>query len=260
MPLKIISSIVIFFLLNSPCSKRESASGENEPLRTFAAASLSTVLPKVAEIFEKEMPDLKIEFSFAASSILAKQIEQGAPADIYFSANSEWVAYLEQKNLIKPNSRMDLLGNLLVLIVPEKEKIPNLTLQDLNSAKVTSIALGDWSHVPAGIYARQALEKLGLWQQIEPKCIPALDVRAALTYVARGEADCGIVYRTDAYISDKVVIAQELSEKIQPRIVYPVVILRDSRHPRSEPFCAFLQSPAAKRVFEQAGFLVLTDD
>lgn len=251
------TAVYIFICLNSlsllACSNDDSAD-ETESLHIFAAASLSTVMPQLAHRFETQNPGTKIDFNLAASSILAKQIENGADADIYFSANPDWVDYLERRDQIKPASRFDLLGNKLVVIARKKNEKKSVHLNDLEKPVVQRIALADWAHVPAGIYAKQALEKFGVWEKIRLKCIPALDVRAALSYVERGEVDCGIVYRTDAAISKKVVITDELPDRIQPNIRYVAAIAAGSKHPQNTKFLSFLKSQDAKLIFENCGF------
>ncbi len=232
----------------------------HEPLRIYAAASLTTVLAQIETEFTAAHPLAKIEFNFVASSFLAKQIEQGAPADVFISADVEWMDYLLKRDRIKSTSHVIFLSNRLVLIAPKDNIDKVRSLSDLTNAKVQRIALGDWAHVPAGKYARQALEKLGIWESVAPKCLPALDVRAALAYVEQGNADCGIVYRTDAAISKKVRIVAELPAEIQPKIEYALGITTPSTHPFAQTFFAFLRSPAASRVFEEHGFIVIANE
>lgn len=225
-----------------------------EPVRIYAASSLTTVLPEIAEAYQKQHAGERLEFNFAASSILAKQIEHGVQADIFFSANREWMDYLQKKNLLKPATRMDVFRNSLVLVQPAHATKSLSSVGDLASPGISRIALGDWSHVPAGIYAKSALEKLGLWAAVQPKCIPAVDVRAALTYVERREADCGIVYRTDARLSSKVVIVLEFPKESQPEIIYPVAVMRGSRAKHSLDFIRFLKTPDAEKIARRHGF------
>jgi molybdate transport system substrate-binding protein len=239
------------------CSSEDSSKTRTTPLRIYAAASLASVLPEVTRAFQDKYPDADIEFSFAASSILAKQIERGANADIYFSANTQWTDFLEKKNRIMPDTRLEFLSNSLVLIVPEKSKIPITDLQDLTQPVVQRIALADWAHVPAGMYAKEALENFGIWENIASRCLPALDVRAALTYVERGDADCGIVYRTDATISKKVKIVRELPAQIQPKIRYSIAKIKGSVHQHDKHFLSFMLSEEAADIFRQSGFIIL---
>ncbi|MFQ6113729.1 MAG: molybdate ABC transporter substrate-binding protein [bacterium] len=239
------------------CSFCDSAEDYSKPLRIYAAASLTSVMPEVAEVFQRDHPHAKIEFNFAASSILAKQIEHGAAADIFVSANTQWIDFLENKHHVQSNSRVELLSNKLVLIVPSKDKKTVTSLHDLERPDVQRIALADWAHVPAGLYSKIALENYGIWRNIESKCIPALDVRAALSYVERGDADCGIVYLTDVTISQKVKIAMELPAGIQPDIRYTAIMTRSSTHPLARSFLSFLISREAEAVFKQHGFVIV---
>ena len=228
------------------------------PLRIYAASSLTTLIPQIADAYRINHPNIVFEFNFAASSILAKQIEHGVQADIFFSANQEWMDYLQKKKLLKPETRKDIFTNALVLIVPNPSSGNVTSVADLKSSAVTKIALGDWSHVPAGMYAKAALDTLGLWDLVKQKCIPALDVRAALTYVERNEADCGIVYETDARLSSKVKVVERLPKKSQQDIVYPVAIMQHSRMPQAADFIRFLQSDPAKKIIAQNGFHILS--
>lgn len=244
-------------LIGLACSSNDSSPNRLKPLQILAAASLTSVLPQLTQAFQEKYPEVEIEFNFAASSILAKQIEQGAKADIYFSANTQWIDYLISKNQIRPDTRIDVVSNKLVLIVPKKSKIFINDLQDLSQPFVKRIALADWTHVPAGMYAKETLEKYGIWHKIVTKCIPALDVRAALSYVERGDVECGIVYRTDTFISKKVRIAGELPAEIEPKILYSAAITKSSTHPLAKALLSFLLSNAAKDVFKQNGFVIL---
>lgn len=249
--LKSITLTLAIFLIG--CSDRSKISTD-PPLQIFAAASLSSVMPDISKAFREKYPQADIAYNFAASSILARQIEQGAPGDIFLSANAQWADYLLQKNLLDPQTLHHLLGNELVLIAPAKAKSPPQSLNDLLSAAVGSIALGDWQHVPAGIYAQQALQQLGIWEKIKPKCLPALDARAALAYVANRNVDCGIVYRSDAAISSEVHIVATLPPSSQPDIRYPIALTNHSNNPLAKPFWVFLQSERALKIFESHGF------
>ena len=246
----------LFFSRLISCSSENSIGEPSRPLRVFAAASLTSVMPTVAEVFQKEFEEAEVEFNFAASSILAKQIEQGADADIYLSANLQWLQFLMEKKKIQKDSQVVFLGNELVLVT-SKNSQRNLTgLEDLLSLDILRIALADWSHVPAGIYAKTALEKAGIWKKIKPKCIPALDVRAALAYVERGDVNYGLVYRTDAAISKNVLISGSLPKKIQPDIRYSAATTHTSTHTLGAAFLTFLKSQTAKRIFRENGFII----
>lgn len=224
-------------------------------IEIYAAASLSSALLALREPFRQRAPNIELSFNFAASSLLARQIEQGASADLFISAHPMWTEYLQDRDLLAPENAKAFLSNRLVLIVPKHASARVNNLQDLASARVTRIALGDWTHVPVGLYARQALERLGLWASIVHKCIAAVDARAAVTYVAQGQADCGIVYRSDAHLSSEVEIAAALPEAAQPEIRYIVAWLRHAGE--AQRFLAFLTSPEARPIFERYGFTIL---
>jgi molybdate transport system substrate-binding protein len=252
----LFSASLLFFL--TKCNSDQAT--HPQPLRIYAAASLTTVLAEIETEFTGIEPHVKLEFNFASSSFLAKQIEHGAPADIFLSADVEWMEYLLKRNLMTPDPRSVFLSNQLVLIVPIDNSRDIHGLPDLLDAKVERIALGDWAHVPAGKYARRALEEFGIWDEVAPKCLPAMDVRAALSYVEQGNADCGIVYRTDAAISHKISIASQLPVDIQPDIQYALGKTKSSTHPAASDFLEFLRSKTARRTFEKHGFTVFADE
>jgi molybdate transport system substrate-binding protein len=235
------------------------AVAQERSITVFAAASLKNALDEVDSLFTKQS-GIKVVASYAASSSLMKQIEQGAPADVFLSADIDWMDYGIKHNLIKNDTRKDLLGNRLVLIAPKDSKIGNVTIApgfDL-AALVGSghIATGDVRAVPAGLYARAALEKLGIWPSVESKIAMAENVRAALVLVARGEAPLGIVYETDAKVDPSVKIIGVFPEDSHPPIIYPVAMTKDAK-PDAAQYLAFLTTPEAKAVFERYGFRVL---
>jgi molybdate transport system substrate-binding protein len=235
------------------------AVAQENAITVFAAASMKNALDEVDALFTKQS-GIKIVASFAASSALMKQIEQGAPADVFLSADIDWMDYGVKHNLINTDTRQDLLGNRLVLIAPKDSKIGNVTIApgfDLAGlAGSGRIATGDVRAVPAGLYAKAALEKLGIWSSVEPKLAMAENVRAALVLVARGEAPLGIVYETDAKIDPGVKVIGVFPEDSHPPIVYPVAMTKNAK-PEAAQYLAFLTTPAAKAVFERYGFRVL---
>ena len=246
----------LIFSQLTACSSENSVGESGRPLQIFATTSLISVMPAIADAFQKAFEGAKVEYNFAASSILAKQIEQGADADIYLSANLQWMQFLIEKNKIQSDSQVIFLGNELVLVT-SKNSQRNLTgLEDLLSLDILRIALADWSHVPAGIYAKTALEKAGIWKKIKAKCIPALDVRAALAYVERGDVNYGLVYRTDAAISKNVLISGSLPKEIQPDIQYSAATTHTSTHTLGAAFLSFLKSEEAERIFRENGFII----
>ena len=221
----------------------------------FAAASTTNAMTDIAALYGKSHGQ-KIRLSFASSSTLAKQIDRGAPADIFISANPGWMDYLVKQGAVIKKSRMDLLGNRLVLIAPAGSPIENLTVDThLDLPGILSsgrLAMGDPAHVPAGMYGKKALENLGLWQKIQNRVARTKDVRAALVLVERAETPLGLVYATDAAISGKVRVAGAFPGENHPRIVYPAALVTDSRQARD--FLVFLQSAPAVRIFKQYGF------
>ncbi len=229
-----------------------------EPVTVYAAASLTSALQDLSKTAEKQ--GIPLRLSFASSSILAKQIAQGAPADIYLSANIKWMDFLARENLIEPDTRINLLGNALVIIAP-KDEIFEVKPQadfDFPSAFEGPLALGDPSHVPAGIYATEALKKLGWWALLKNRIAPAMDVRGALTLVARGECAAGIVYATDATISDGVAVIATLPDSLlHTPIVYPIAIVKGRRTQTAAAAMQFFQSDTAAAIFQRYGFRVL---
>jgi molybdate transport system substrate-binding protein len=226
-----------------------------ETVTVFAAASLTDSLKLAAERFEEQSHD-KIEFNFAGSSLLARQIEEGAPADIFFSADAKWMDELEKRGLIAKETRRDRLSNSLVIIVPKDSTLSITSPRDLVQAVVGRIALADPEAVPAGIYAREYLRKQNLWTAVEPKVIPTANVRAALAAVASGNVEAGIVYKTDAAISKQVRVAYEIPARDGPDIVYPVAAVKGPAKAAARKFLDYLNSMAGGDVFAGFGFIV----
>lgn len=235
------------------------AAAQQKSIIVFAAASMKNALDDVNSAYSKQS-GVKIVASYAASSALMKQIEQGAPADVYVSADLKWMNYGAERKLINTATRVNLLGNRLVLIAPKDSKINTVTIApgfDLAAlAGSGHIAVGDVRAVPAGLYAKAALEKLGVWAAVEPKLAMAENVRAALVLVARGEAPFGIVYATDAKVDSGVKIVGVFPEDSHPPIIYPVAITATAKAD-APPYLAFLHTAAAKAIFEHYGFTVL---
>ena len=235
------------------------ASAEDKSLTVFAAASMKNALDDIDAAFTAKT-GVHIIASYAASSALAKQIEQGAPADIFISADTDWMDYAVDKKAINATSRVNLLGNSIVLIAPKGSSIDKVTIgQGFDLARLAGngkIATGDVNAVPVGKYARAALQKLGAWQAAEPKFAMAESVRAALTLVARGEAALGIVYATDARIEPAVKIVGTFPADSHPPIIYPVAATATAK-PETDQYLAFLRSQAAKTVLEKYGFAYL---
>ncbi len=228
-----------------------------EPVRVYAAASLIGSLKRIEEIFERES-DLEIRYSFAASSTLARQIERGAPADVYISANPAWMAYLETRGLIRRDTRTDLLGNSLVIVAPGGEGFPIEWEKNFGFAAAFEgpLAVADPELVPAGIYAKQALVRLGWWGKLRDRVAVAQDVRAALAFVEQGACAAGIVYATDAASSDGVDVLAAFPAETHDAIVYPVAIVNGRDSANTRRFVDFLKSAPALGVFREDGFLV----
>lgn len=230
-----------------------------EQITVFAAASLKNALDDTNAAFT-EATGLKVVASYEASSALAKQIEQGAPADIFISADLRWMDYANDHKLIKPDTRVNLLGNKLVLIAPRNSRLDHVTIGDgFDIAKLAGdgrIAVADVKAVPAGLYAKAALEKLGGWTAAEPKLAQAGNVRATLAFVARGETPVGIVYETDARIEPKVKIIGAFPDGSYPTVTYPVAATATSKAGATR-YLNFLATPAAKVIFERFGFSFL---
>ncbi len=225
-------------------------------ITVFAAASLTDSLKEIAADYEKATGD-KVRFNFAASNVLAQQIQAGAPADIFFSADEAKMDALDAAGLIARETRKDLLGNSLVIITALDG--PTITKpEDLTKSSIRYISLGDPKAVPAGIYAKAYLEKAGLWAALQPKIVPAENVRAAMAVVESGNAEAGIVYKTDASISQKVTVAFEIPAAAAPKITYPAAVVKDSRHAQTaRNFLIFLSAKSADETFLKFGFSVI---
>jgi molybdate transport system substrate-binding protein len=231
-----------------------------EPVKVFAAASLKNALDEVGAAWTKKDAAKSISASYAASSALAKQIEQAAPADLFISADLDWMNYVEERKLLKDGTRKTLLGNDLVLIATQGSGIKIELKQGADLAGALGggkLAIGDVKAVPAGKYAKAALETLGLWASVEGSLAQAENVRAALALVARGEAKLGIVYATDAKAELQVELAGTFPDDSHPLIVYPVAVIATSTNPDAQAFLEFLSSPEAGAIFTAQGFKVL---
>lgn len=225
-------------------------------INIFAAASLTDAFKEIAADYEKKTGD-KLQFNLAASSVLARQIEAGAPADLFFSADEAKMDGLEQKGLLTPGTRKSLLSNALVIVVPSDSKQAIQSAKDLTAPAIEKIALGEPKSVPAGVYAKAYLEKLGLWEALAPKIVPTENVRASLAAVESGNVQAGIVYKTDALISKKVKVAYEVPVAEGPAISYPVALIKESKVPtESKALLDYLQTKPARAVFEKFGFIV----
>lgn len=230
-----------------------------EDVTVFAAASLTNALNEVCERFAAKTGNRMVA-SYAASSALAKQIEQGAGAQVFASADLKWVDYLQDKKLINPDTRFHLLGNTLVMIAPSDSKLEKMEITPKTDiAKLAGngkIATGNPDSVPVGLYFKQAMEKAGQWKDVEPKVARADSVRAALALVERGEVPFGIVYETDAAISGKVKIVGTFPGTMHDPIIYPFALIAGQERPAAKAFIDYLKSNEAKGVFASYGFKI----
>ncbi len=243
--------VVAFVLAAAPAAAAD--------LVVFAAASLKNALDDANAAYRQQSGG-GVTVSYAASPALAKQIEAGAPADLFISADEDWMDYVQQKASIKPETRADLLANSIVLVAPRDSTAavavaPGFPLATLLGSG--HLAMADTSAVPAGKYGKAALETLGVWDQVKDRIAQAENVRAALLLVARGEAPFGIVYQTDAASEPKVKVVGTFPASTHPSIVYPIAITAASTHPEAARYLAWLRSPPAASYFEKQGFRVL---
>lgn len=223
-------------------------------LTVSAAISLKDSLDEIAKLYEDKNPGVTIAFNYGGSGTLQHQIEQGAPVDIFFSAAEKQMDELQNQHLLVAGTRLDIVRNTLVLITPATTDAVK-DFADLTKPAIKTIALGEPATVPAGMYAQQALQHLGLFDTIKPKVVYAKDVRAVLTYVETGNADAGLVYRTDAMISKQVRIASVAPENSHDLIVYPIAVMKNTKQEAAaREFVGFIGGPIARPVFTKYGF------
>lgn len=235
------------------------ATGRAAELNVFAAASLTDALREIAAAYEKAGGD-RIVLNLGASSTLARQIQEGAPADLFLSADEEKMDGLEKRKLLLPGTRRSVLSNTLVIVVPADSPLQITGAGDLANPSLRALALAEPQTVPAGIYAKQYLRRQGIWSQVAGRVIPTENVRAALAAVEAGNADAGIVYKTDARLAKRVRIAYEVPRAAGPQISYPFAVVADSARPAAaRKFLACLESPRSLAVFRKHGFLILGD-
>ncbi|MBC7280662.1 molybdate ABC transporter substrate-binding protein [Hoeflea sp.] len=230
-----------------------------EDITIFAAASMKTALDAIATAWNAETGNSAV-VSYAGSSALAKQIQEGAPADVFISAAVKWMDTLEESKLIKPGTRVDLLGNSIVLVAHGAEAAPVEIAPGFDLAGIlgeNKLAMALVDSVPAGVYGKAALTSLGVWDAVEPKVAQADNVRAALALVAAGEAPMGIVYASDAVAEPRVRIVGVFPADSHPPIVYPAAVIADSAKPEAQAFLTYLSGAKARIAFEGQGFTVL---
>jgi molybdate transport system substrate-binding protein len=254
---KLITSCLIPWLSLASLSSF-AADADKSAITVFAAASLTNVMQELGDGFMKET-SIPIRFSFAASSALARQIENGSPADVFFSADLEWMDYLQARNLIQRDTRHDVLGNRLVLIAPADSKIklkiePHFPLAA--TLGKSRLATGDPDSVPVGRYAREALTTLGIWNDVADRLVPADSARSALEFVDRGEVPLGIVYETDALIDKQVRVVDVFPANSHLPIIYPIALTSAAKTDAAR-FVAYVRGPAGDIAFKAYGFTPL---
>ncbi|MEW6492374.1 MAG: molybdate ABC transporter substrate-binding protein [Cyanobacteriota bacterium] len=240
---------------NAP-SKASTAQSQPVEITVSAAASMQDAMKAIKPLYKEQHANTKITYNFGSSGMLQQQIEQGAPVDVFVSAADKQMNALQEKNLLLEGTRKDLLKNQVVLVTPKNAKAANISdFKELTSSKVNRFSIGDPESVPAGQYSKQVLTSLKLYDQLKAKTVFAKDVRQVLSYVETGNVDAGIVYATDAKISDQVKIVATAPEDTHKPIIYPVAVLKSSKNPEiAKDFVQFLSSDKAKAVFEQYGF------
>jgi molybdate transport system substrate-binding protein len=231
--------------------------GAASPITVSAAVSLTDALTAIAAVY-KDAGNRPVRFNFGASNILARQIVMGAPVDLFVSADEAQMDAVAREGMLKAGSRVDLVGNQLAVVVPNDRPRTFSSIAEIIDPAFKRIAIGDPAAVPAGVYAKQYLEKEGLWAALQPRFVPAGSVRAALAAVESGGADAAIVYRTDARVALRATVAWVVPASSGPRIAYPAAIVRTSAQPdEATRFLDFLRGPEAARIFTRFGFTVL---
>ena len=256
--------ILISMCTVAGCTNREQSRAQTErkperaaELTVFAAASLTHAVTDISKAFEAER-NVRVYTNFASSQTLQVQIERGAPADLFISASPIQMDALEEKGAIHEYSRRNVLRNSLVLVAPIRVSHQIKNLEELTNSRIRRIAIGEPNSVPAGIYGAEALNRLRIWSEVEPKLIPGVDVRAVLAYTEAGEVDFGIVYKTDASLSEKVRIVHEFPPSSHSPILYPAAVIRSTKHEDiARSFLLYLKTPEVKHVFEKYGFSVV---
>jgi molybdate transport system substrate-binding protein len=252
--LLLFSLVVLYFVVPAGCTQKTQVA-----LNISVALSLTDALTEINVLYQKENPHITITPNFASSGTLQKQIEQGAPCDVFISAASTQMDNLAKGSLIVVESRKNLLNNKVVLVVPADSTLGLSSFTDLTREAVQKIAIGDPKSVPAGSYGQQVFDNLGITKAIQSKLIMGSDVRQVLNYVESGEVDAGIVYSTDAAVSSKIKVVASAPEEINAKIVYPVAIIKASHNAETaQDYIDFLFSVKAKEIFEKFGFATIS--
>ena len=253
----VLAAAVLGTAALSGCSSEDKNTSEKKTatLTIPAAASLTDVTEDIAEKYKEKEPNVELRFSYGSSGALQTQIEEGADTDVFMSAAQKQMDALSKKNLINKKSRTNLLENKLVLIVPKGSKTSVKTFEDLADSGVKKVALGEPKAVPVGQYSEGVFQKLGILDKIKKKANYGSDVRQVLTWVESGEVDCGVVYMTDAKISKKIKVVCEAPKKAADPVIYPVAVLKDSRHQKeAQKFVDYLKTDEILKLFESYGF------
>ena len=266
---KLVTTLLFLLMFTVACSNNQgtdsssnqketetaSENKENVELTISTAASLKDAMDVIQSAYQKEHPEVELKFNFGSSGSLQQQISQGAPVDLFFSAAEDKFDILVEEGDISKEDGVDLLGNELVLVVPKEEESSITSFQDLAKEDIDKISIGTPESVPAGQYAKESLEKIDIWKDVESKVVYAKDVRQVLSYVETGNVDAGIVYKTDALVSDKVEIVASADPATHTPIIYPVGIIKNSEHyEAAKDFYSYLQSDDTLKVFEDYGF------
>ena len=262
--MKKTTNIIFFIMLCLIISLIAGCGSENkdktikqEEIYILAAASMTDAIQEIGANYEKEHKNIKLVYSFGSSGALQTQIEQGAPADVFISAAQKQMNVLDQKDLLDKSTRKDLVENKIVLIVPKESNLKIDSFSDLASDKVTKIALGEPKAVPVGQYSEEIFSNLNILDNVKSKAVYASDVRQVLSWIETGEVDCGLVYATNAAISDKVKVLFEAPSDTHKPIIYPVAMLKSSSHQEeAKDFINYLTNNESKTVLEKYGFTV----
>ncbi|WP_019240775.1 MULTISPECIES: molybdate ABC transporter substrate-binding protein [Bacillus] len=252
--------ILVFVLSLVTCSDNEEKTSDKKEkekveLTVSAAASLNDALTDIQNSYKEKYPEITLKFNFGASGALQQQISQGAPVDLFISAAEDKFNTLVNDGMIDKEESVNLVENELVLIVPKDSKLNIKSFEDLATANIEKMALGTPESVPAGLYGKETLEALKVWDKVESKLVYGKDVRQVLSYVETGNVDAGIVYKTDALVSDKIKIVATAGSDTHTPIIYPLGIIKDSKHhDEAKDFYDYLQSDAAKKILEEYGF------
>ncbi len=254
-----ITWVLLAFAVVISCNKTQTPSLN---LTVSAAASLQDALKAVGIIYQAQHPSTAINYNFASSGTLVQQIQQGAPVDIFISANEQFMDTLANKALLLPGTRQNLFRNEVVLIVPKLKNAPKISnFKDLTSSEVKRISLGQPKSVPAGQYGKEVLTTLNLYHQLQPKIVFGKDVRQVLSYVETGNVDAGIVYATDAKISNQVKVVAPAPDQTHQPIIYPGAVLAATKHPQAaKEFVGFLSSSQGQKTFGESGFQLLSHE